>query len=545
MEEIDFTAPRACKFMDDCNITRGMDFAAINWRKSMSHIFGRNKNCTRSIPDNVWMWVCRKHYQRARYRNDHDYSIKLNHVVEVQILRLEAWSNYNRDMNQPQNGIVVDWSLVVRRRQQLLMDEEEGRKRKSSGDTPDEDDEDEDDDDPGSPAAPDPCAVPQWLIREVGPGKTTAEIQNVVARIHTELQHHRLSHFPDIELLPNITGDRAKPKQNRNRPANGPATKKTATSARSIQQNKRQRRDDEDRQADPASQGGRYLFGPNPYGIPPSGPANALGPLSGPYPPHLAWQNQYPGGHNSHQRSSSAGANPFQGGAPAGPGYHPMPSRYGGYHPDPAYGGGSHNEYLAAQTAEPQSDNGYWSPGYHDRQQRLLERQQQQQQQQQQQHQPQQQLQYGQQGGYYRAFGGPQQGNPQGMSQSSAAKHSRNLSTPARTTPAMGMGMGGGFERPQEPMRAPAPRSDNMYGTPGQYHQNLFVPSAAASGPSADNIPRIANGPPAHLPIRSGRSSPTPPNLPHPGPLLAGHLPPPPEGYEGYEGYNNLPAPRR
>lgn len=539
MEEIDFTAPRACKFMDDCNITKGMDRDTINWRKSMSHIFGRNKNCTRSIPEPVWMWVCRKHYQRARYRNDHDYSIKINQVVEVQILRLEAWSNYNRDMGQPQNGIVVDWSLVVRRRQQMLLDEEQGRKRKASGDSADEDDEDDDDDsgDPGSPAAPDPGAVPGWLLSEVGTGKTTAEIQSVVARIHNELQHHRLSHFPDIELLPNITGDRAKPKQNRARPGNGPAAKKAGASARNIQQNKRQRMNDEDRRAEPASQGGRYPFAPNPYAPPPppSGAANPLGHLNAPYPPHMPWQNQYPGSHGSHNRSSSAGANPFQSSAPAGPGYHTLPSRYGGYHQDPAYGGG-HNEYLAAQTAEPQSDNGYWTPGYHDRQQRMLERQQQQQ------------PEYGQQGGYYRAFGGPQQGSQQGMPQSSAAKHSRNLSTPARTSPAvgMGMGMGSGFERPQDPMRAPAPRSDNMYGTPGQY-QNLFVPSAAAPGPSADNIPRIANANASttQLPIRSGRPSPPAgPTLPNPGPLLSGHLPPPPEGYEAYEGYHNLP-PRR
>ncbi|KAH6840783.1 hypothetical protein B0I37DRAFT_438177 [Chaetomium sp. MPI-CAGE-AT-0009] len=489
MSEIDFRKKRACGFMDDCTITKGMAFEKINWRKSMSHIFGRNKNCTRSIPDDVWIWVCRKHYQRARYRNDHDYNIKINRVVELQVLRLEAWSNYNKDTGMPENGVVMDWSLVVRRRQQLLMDEEEGRKRKSSTedqDEPDEEDDDDDDDSEPGTGVPisttpvlDPGAVPAWLLAQVGTGKSTAEIQRIVARIYQDLQQNVLNHFPDIELLPNIVGERVRPKQNRAKPGSGPAARKNAAAGRNIQQSKRQRGNDEERRAEPASQGGRHQFGP--------------GPLGAPTPVGLAHPAAHPLG-------PSGGHTPTPRGPPTTP------------------------------AAEPQ--NGYWSEGYDARRQ--------------QQAQLHAQSGYGQPGGYYPGSGGHQQGLPQ----VSAAKHSRNLSSPMRPTPIMGGlgGMGGGMggmggvgggERPQEVMRAPADRApDNMYGAPANRADNMYDAAAPAQpqyhffAPSAPgpSLSRAANAGTAHLPVRGGRPSPPAPGYPAPGQDDYGNLflPPPP-----------------
>ncbi|KAF1825422.1 uncharacterized protein K489DRAFT_305506, partial [Dissoconium aciculare CBS 342.82] len=40
----------------------------ITGRKAVSDFFGRNKNSTKSIPDDVWGWLCRTCYQRGRYR---------------------------------------------------------------------------------------------------------------------------------------------------------------------------------------------------------------------------------------------------------------------------------------------------------------------------------------------------------------------------------------------------------------------------------------------------------------------------------------------
>ncbi|KAL4980461.1 hypothetical protein BDW66DRAFT_147401 [Aspergillus desertorum] len=37
-------------------------------RKVISHIFGRNKKVTKQIPPWIWVYYCRRHYQRSRYR---------------------------------------------------------------------------------------------------------------------------------------------------------------------------------------------------------------------------------------------------------------------------------------------------------------------------------------------------------------------------------------------------------------------------------------------------------------------------------------------
>lgn len=51
-----------CEFSHDpCRLGSPM-------RKVISHIFGRNKSATAAIPDEMIPKICRKHYQRARYR---------------------------------------------------------------------------------------------------------------------------------------------------------------------------------------------------------------------------------------------------------------------------------------------------------------------------------------------------------------------------------------------------------------------------------------------------------------------------------------------
>ena len=37
-------------------------------REVVSHIFGRNKACPRELPNDLWIYWCRKHYQRLKYR---------------------------------------------------------------------------------------------------------------------------------------------------------------------------------------------------------------------------------------------------------------------------------------------------------------------------------------------------------------------------------------------------------------------------------------------------------------------------------------------
>ncbi|SPQ21033.1 30ffbe05-c2d6-4b98-8772-dc95a2cefa22 [Thermothielavioides terrestris] len=192
---IDISQPRKCAYMNDCTLFQGVPVDRIPWRKSLSHFFGRNKVCTRCVPDHVWIWWCRKHYQRSRYRDAHGYACRLILSLEAQVLRIQAWSNENQRMGVPENGVVVDWTLAVRRR-------ELKRGEREQSETPEPDD----DELPGSGSH-----VPQWLRDMCGPRKTTAEIQEIIVLIRDDILRRNLNQVPDVEFLPRIEGERAKP----------------------------------------------------------------------------------------------------------------------------------------------------------------------------------------------------------------------------------------------------------------------------------------------------------------------------------------------
>lgn len=74
-------------------------------RKVISHIFGRNKSCTTSIPISVWVHYCRKHYQRARYRADSQWALTQCDLAMRTIDNMESW------------GGVENFDVVLRRRE--------------------------------------------------------------------------------------------------------------------------------------------------------------------------------------------------------------------------------------------------------------------------------------------------------------------------------------------------------------------------------------------------------------------------------------------
>ncbi|KAI0838591.1 hypothetical protein F5Y06DRAFT_38376 [Hypoxylon sp. FL0890] len=168
-------------------------------RKAISHIFGRNKTCTRNIPSRVWVHFCRKHYQRSRYRNAQEWARVQCDLVQKQIRRVQDWSDENKRTGQP--GIVQEWSLSMRKREQNRVQEKTNRKRSYR-------DESEDDDDvvPDS-ATLNGTAVPDWLRSKCGDGYSTAEIEEIVARLKQEMEETNMTQIPDIEILPNISMD--------------------------------------------------------------------------------------------------------------------------------------------------------------------------------------------------------------------------------------------------------------------------------------------------------------------------------------------------
>ncbi|OBT43675.1 hypothetical protein VE00_05206 [Pseudogymnoascus sp. WSF 3629] len=182
-----------CMFKEGCD-------TGSQPRKAVSHIFGRNKMCTRLIPEHVWVRYCRKHYQRSRYREPKNWPRCQCDLVQKQIQRLEEWSAENE--RRGEGGVVRSWGLAVRKREQKRLDDLAlskarggGRGNPYSGNY--------DDIDPSAPAT----AVPLWLRNLCGKTYSTLDIRDIFNRVHQELLNSPSPVFPDIEILPHITLD--------------------------------------------------------------------------------------------------------------------------------------------------------------------------------------------------------------------------------------------------------------------------------------------------------------------------------------------------
>ncbi|EED20385.1 hypothetical pathogenicity factor [Talaromyces stipitatus ATCC 10500] len=75
-------------------------------RKVVSHIFGRNKKPTQNIPDELWIWYCRKHYQRCKYTYSEQWPQKQVDLVRLALNNFEHW------------GEILYWNVVLRKREQ-------------------------------------------------------------------------------------------------------------------------------------------------------------------------------------------------------------------------------------------------------------------------------------------------------------------------------------------------------------------------------------------------------------------------------------------
>lgn len=109
-----FTDPES-HIMGPC--TENPNSEDINARKIVSHIFGRNKKPTQNIPDNLWIWYCRKHYQRSKYTCSNQWPQKQVDLVRLALNNFQAW------------GEISYWNVVLRKREQDRQD----RTRHSAG----------------------------------------------------------------------------------------------------------------------------------------------------------------------------------------------------------------------------------------------------------------------------------------------------------------------------------------------------------------------------------------------------------------------------
>lgn len=183
-DDIDFSAgaPEAprCMFVANCD-------TGSQLRKAISHLFGRNKSCTLKIPKDVWVYYCRKHYQRIRYRNARTYPSNQMELVKVQIVRLQRWSEANKAKGS--GPCIKQWTLSLRKREQNRLDSGKG-----AGDEGDED----------TMTSQGGSAVPEWIIQLLGDGYTTEKMLDIAERLHQEIERGSLSTVPEIEFLPDI-----------------------------------------------------------------------------------------------------------------------------------------------------------------------------------------------------------------------------------------------------------------------------------------------------------------------------------------------------
>ncbi|KAI9805670.1 MAG: hypothetical protein M1833_005163 [Piccolia ochrophora] len=184
-----------CSYTDNC--TTGSPL-----RKVVSHIFGRNKLCTRQIPKGVWVHYCRKHYQRSRYRNPKGFALLQCDLVRKQVDRLQHW------------GGVRDWIVKVRKREEMRLNKENaqlaaGRHGQDDG-SGDGDDLYDRYDASGVSGQGGSVGSSRWLVRSTGPGKTTSEVLEILDRIEQEIAETG-SNFPDVEILPNVVTEKARP----------------------------------------------------------------------------------------------------------------------------------------------------------------------------------------------------------------------------------------------------------------------------------------------------------------------------------------------
>ena len=156
-------------------------------RKVVSHIFGRNKTCTRDLPHNLWIFWCRKHYQRMKYRAEDsgNWHMRQMELVRDQLQIFENW------------GKIRSWTIALRKAEHIALAKmnKEAKMNKdgvtNTNQTP-------------------PCWE-RFLVPYLGANKTFAKVREVLDVIERKFDEEeyknrdkKLKTFPGVEFLPTI-----------------------------------------------------------------------------------------------------------------------------------------------------------------------------------------------------------------------------------------------------------------------------------------------------------------------------------------------------
>ena len=151
-------------------------------RKVVSHIFGRNKSCTRDLPDNLWIYWCRKHYQRLKYRAEDSESWHTRQLglVRTQLQTFEIW------------GQVRSWNIELRKAEKdaIAKEDKKGVRYTNYIST----------------------CWERFLVPCLGVNKTYAQVRQVLDLIERKFnepeycdREKKFKTFPGVEFLPNVT----------------------------------------------------------------------------------------------------------------------------------------------------------------------------------------------------------------------------------------------------------------------------------------------------------------------------------------------------
>ena len=181
-------SPSLCQYTASCNT------GSRDYRKVISHIFGRNKKCTTQIPDSCWIVYCRKHYQRTRYRTNKDL-VKQYFIIQFdnlrrQLTRMERW------------GGVISWTIGLRKKERDILNAEDRQiaQLRASGVSVDNE----------AVARIQRCGE-RFMLGYIGENKTWAEVRHVVDVIEREVKRLGMTELPGFELLPDIDSDEHPP----------------------------------------------------------------------------------------------------------------------------------------------------------------------------------------------------------------------------------------------------------------------------------------------------------------------------------------------
>lgn len=165
-----------------CMATKECVTGSGHHRQVVSHIFGRNKKCTRALAGHWIMW-CRQHYQRFCYRANREggnWAWSQLSLVRIQLEKFE------------EAGIVRNWTIALRKREQDALDAENTALLLA-----------------GQSAATGTDAVwERFLVPHLGHGKTFAEVRDVLDAIEEEFEtpeyiarEKKKKIFPGVEFL--------------------------------------------------------------------------------------------------------------------------------------------------------------------------------------------------------------------------------------------------------------------------------------------------------------------------------------------------------